>query len=165
MSTEYDCEMDINGQSLGDSKRAGYEKQFKCHATSPSQVNQIISGGHVNHGGQTQIDIDDIHVRGTADNMGNLRTAAGLGKETKIAKIIITRLAKIEGKAEDQPVQIITLSNALFTRFEPSDYDRTFTATISYEEIEIKDIPINDDGSAGSPIVNTYNRLTNTMNG
>ncbi len=163
MSQEYDCEIDIDGKKLGDSKRKGYEGQIKARVSTPAQFTHS-SGKEVVGVANSQLYIDDVHIQGVIQNMGNLRTAAGLGKNTKMKKVVITRLAKLEGQPQDQVTQTITLQNATFKELVSDDHSNQFSAVVDYEEIEIKDIQIKQDGTIGSPIVNSYNRLTNVMN-
>lgn len=164
MFNDFDCEMLIDGVE-GDSKRKGYEKHFKCSAITPSQHTYTAAGQHVAGATASDLTVDDVAIYGATQNLGGLRGASGFSKKTKIPKIVIKRLKKCNDKAEDQVVQELTMEGAVFTRFVPNDQQNTFEAVITYEKLEVKDHTVKPDGSMGSPTVNSYDRLTNVING
>lgn len=161
---EFDCEMKIEGHdTIGDSKRKGYENQIKCTVDSPAMVYNMQSGsvtGAVN-GRQ---EIGDIEVMGVCQSKGNLRQAF-LADKTKFSKVTINRFAKIEGSKEEKVIQTITLENAAFVVLKINEESSTFHAQLTYDKGEWKDYKFKIDGTLdGSPVVSSINRITNEIN-
>jgi type VI protein secretion system component Hcp len=163
-AVEYDCELKIDGlDKIGDSKRKGYEKQIKCMAQTP-KIDVYMTGNAVVGAMNSRLAIDDVMLEGVCQSKGNLRQAV-LGPQTKFKTATISRFAKIQGSKEEKVTQLITLSHAAFRDLVMADHSNTFSAVLTYEKIEIKDYAYKDDGTLdGSPIVSSYNRLTNEVN-